>query len=339
MFQILRFLLLFLVIFLQQISYCSAGEARQVVVYTALDQIFSEPIFKEFEQTYNIQVKAVYDIEAVKTTGLVNRLIAEKNNPQCDVFWNNEVIRTIALKRMGIITPYISPSSWDIPEQFKDRDGYWAGFAARARVLLVNTDLVKKEDYPSSIAALADAKWKGKGAMANPLFGTTATHISAMFATDGAKKAEKYLADILANDIKIVDGNSVVRDMVASGEVFFGITDTDDANGALVAGKPVKMIIPDQNGAGTLLIPNTIAMINNAPHQEEGKLLIDFILSKAVEARLAAGISAQIPLREGSIHSQGNPDLERLLPIDVDYEKMTDVMEESVKVVQQLFMR
>ena len=123
-----------------------AKQDREVVVYTALDQIFSEPILKEFESKHHIKVKAVYDIEAVKTTGLVNRLIAEKSNPRCDVFWNNEIMRTIALKRKEVLTPYISPSSTDIPKQFKDKDGYWAGFAARARVLVVNTELVKQKD-------------------------------------------------------------------------------------------------------------------------------------------------------------------------------------------------
>src|SRR6476661_7022367 len=48
-----------------------------------------------------IIVRPVYDNEAAKTVGLVNRLIAEKNNPQCDVFWNNEELRTHQLAHDG----------------------------------------------------------------------------------------------------------------------------------------------------------------------------------------------------------------------------------------------
>ena len=48
-------------------------------------------------------MKAVYDTEATKTVGLANRLAAEARNPQCDVFWNNEVIRTVMLKRKGAL--------------------------------------------------------------------------------------------------------------------------------------------------------------------------------------------------------------------------------------------
>jgi len=73
-------------------------EQEQVVIYTSLDKVFSEPILKAFERQTGIKVLDVYDSEATKTTGLVNRLIAEKNNPRADVFWNSEIGRTIVLK-------------------------------------------------------------------------------------------------------------------------------------------------------------------------------------------------------------------------------------------------
>src|SRR5439155_1664106 len=66
------------------------------------DQVYAEPILKEFEQQTGIEVRAVYDSESVKTVGLVNRLIAEKGRPQCDLFWNNEDLRTRQLAAMGV---------------------------------------------------------------------------------------------------------------------------------------------------------------------------------------------------------------------------------------------
>ncbi|MHC4068613.1 MAG: type 2 periplasmic-binding domain-containing protein [Planctomycetota bacterium] len=109
-------------------------QARQeVVIYTSLDKVFSQPILDEFEKLTGIRVLAVYDSEATKTTGLVNRLIAEKNSPRADVFWNSETGRTIVLKQKGVLAKYISPSASDIPAQFRDPDGCWTGFAARCR--------------------------------------------------------------------------------------------------------------------------------------------------------------------------------------------------------------
>ena len=110
---------------------CKDREAGQqeVVVYTSLDKVFSQPILEAFEKETGIKVLPVYDSEATKTTGLVNRLIAEKGNPKADVFWNSETGRTIVLTKKGVLAKYVSPSAADIPGQFKDPEGCWTGFA------------------------------------------------------------------------------------------------------------------------------------------------------------------------------------------------------------------
>ena len=82
--------------------------AERVVIYTSLDKVFSQPILEAFEKETGIKILAVYDSEATKTTGLVNRLIAEKDNPRADVFWNSETGRTIVLKQKGVLAKYCS---------------------------------------------------------------------------------------------------------------------------------------------------------------------------------------------------------------------------------------
>src|SRR5439155_7209732 len=79
-----------------------------------------------------------------------------------------------------------------------------------------------------------------------------------------------------------------------------GVTDTDDAISEVKAGKPVVIVFPDQEGGkpGTLFIPNTLALIKNGPNADGGRKLIDFLLSPAVEKRLAEGESHQFPLHE-----------------------------------------
>ncbi|MCB1764652.1 MAG: extracellular solute-binding protein [Candidatus Competibacteraceae bacterium] len=313
--------------------------AAEVVIYTSLDQVFSEPILQAFEQRTGIQVKAVYDVEASKTTGLVNRLIAEKDHPQADVFWNSEVGRTLILKDKGVLAPYSSPAAVDIPAQFKDRDGYWTGFAARARVLIYNTKLLKLEEVPQSIFALTQPQWKGKVALAYPLFGTTATQVAALYATLGPEKTEEYLRALKDNDVLIVDGNSVSRDVVVRGEVPIGFTDTDDAYVALQAGQPVDMAFPDQEGIGTLLIPNTVALIEGAPHPKEGQQLIDYLLSRDVESQLAFADSMQIPVRADVKTPAHVPSYRRIHAMSVDYEAIADQLERAARFSRSLFIR
>ncbi|MGR9116099.1 MAG: extracellular solute-binding protein [Gammaproteobacteria bacterium] len=313
--------------------------AGEVIVYTSLDQVFSEPVLQEFERRTGIKVKAAYDVEASKTTGLVNRLIAEKKHPKADVFWNSEIGRTLILKKLGVLSPYFSPSSRSIPEQFKDPEGYWTGFAARARVLIVNTQWVKPDEVPQSIFELTQEKWQGKTVMGYPLFGTTSTHVAALFAALGEDKAKRYLTDLQNNNVMIVDGNAVSRDLVALGTAAVGFTDTDDVYVALKSKKNVAMVFPDQEGLGTLLIPNTVSMINGAPNAEAARQLIDFLLSEEVESLLAFSDSMQIPVREHVKKPDYVPSLATLHAMPVEYQAIADHMEQAFKFSRQLFSR
>jgi iron(III) transport system substrate-binding protein len=134
--------------------------------------------------------------------------------------------------------------------------------------------------------------------MAKPLFGTTATHAACLFAAWGDDRAKDFFRRLKANGIQILSGNKQVATAVGSGQLAFGLTDTDDGTGEVEAGSPVAIVYPDRepDQLGTLFIPNTLAMIKGAPHPEPAQRLAAAILSPEVESRLAAGPSAQIPL-------------------------------------------
>ena len=204
--------------------------SQQVVVYISVDQVYAEPLVKKFEQQTGIQVLPVYDVEATKTTGLVNRIMAEKDHPRADVYWSGEFAQTLLLKDEGLLAVYLPDQAADLPDQYRDPQGFWTAFAGRARILLVNNNLVPADQMPSSILDLVDSTIAPeKTGMAYPLFGTTATHAAALYANWGPKLAKAYYSQLAENGVRIVDGNSVVRDLVVSGELAFGITDTDDA--------------------------------------------------------------------------------------------------------------
>jgi iron(III) transport system substrate-binding protein len=277
---------------------CQPTSSRTVVVYVSEDQVFSEPILKDFERDSGITVKSVFDTEESKSTGVTNRLIAEKDNPQADVYWANEPVRAEALKQRGVSTPYVSDSAEGIADQFKDPDHYWTGFSARARVLLINA---KSTIKPAGVMAYTDPLAKGRAAIANPLFGTTTDYVAALFTIWGDERAKTFMNDMKKNEVKITTSNGESTDFVATGQVDFSLVDSDDAVNTKKQGKPVEMIYPDQdpNGIGVLILPNALALIKGAPHEENGKRLIDYLLSKETEHKLAFADCAQIPLHSG----------------------------------------
>jgi iron(III) transport system substrate-binding protein len=281
--------------FILLLASCSGSRSEEVVVYTSVDDLYAKEIFAAFTKETGIRVLPVFDTEESKTLGLVHRLISEKDHAQADVFWSGDCARSALLKKKGVLEPYRIPTAEEIGKEWRDPENAWTGFGARARVIVYNTKSVKEP--PRTVAELADPKWKGKIAVANPLFGTTAAHVAALAQTRGEDAALKLFAALRANDVRFVGGNSHVRDLVARGDCAAGLTDTDDVWIGKQRGDPIEMIFPDQESGGTLLIPNSAALIKGAPHGANARRFLDWLLRTETEALLEKGPSRQIPVR------------------------------------------
>jgi iron(III) transport system substrate-binding protein len=254
-----------------------------VIAYCAQDQVFAEPIFREFEKETHIRVRAVFDSEAVKTVGLANKLLAESSHPRCDVFWGNEEMRT------RVMASY---------KAFRETNG-WAAFGYRSRRMVINTNHVTLASTPRSLVELTNVAWRGRIALANPQFGTTAAHLHALRQSWGGARWETWCRALAANRPLLVDGNSVVVKLVGAGEAWVGLTDSDDIiagrqEGLPIAGLPIN--------AETLLIPNTVGVVRDAPNPEPAQRLFEYLqrpqvveqlmAAGALEGASAAGVSA-----------------------------------------------
>lgn len=314
-------------------------ETRPVVVYTSVDRIFSEPVFKAAQQRLGIAIIGIYDTEETKSTGLVKRLIAKKNNPDGDLFWSGDPARAALLKTKGVTQGYDSPAANDIPEVYKDADRHWIGFSARTRVLLVNTDKVKPGDEPAGIFELVQPKWKGQVAMANPLFGTTSFHVAALFETLGDAKARQWLDDLKSNAVQVVASNGEVKRQVSDGRVAVGLTDSDDAAEAIADGRPVRLVLLDQVASagpplGNLVIPNTLSLIRAGPNPHGARRVFDFLLSDQSLKMLAASC-AQAPLRPGVAVPDKIVKLDGIVPINLDYAAAANRLERIMPALKE----
>jgi iron(III) transport system substrate-binding protein len=309
------------------------GVAKTVVVYSALDREFAEPILQAYAKRTGVDVLPKFDVESTKTVGLTELLIREAPRPQCDVFWNNEILNTLRLKEKGLLATFRPAHADDVPPGFKAEDGTWYGFAARARVLLVNTRLIPEADRPRGILDLLDPKWKGRIGIAKPLAGTTATHAACLFAAWGDDKASSFFRDLKANGARVLSGNKQVATAVGSGEIAFGLTDTDDAMGEILAGQPVAIVYPDRepDGIGTLFIPNVLSITKGAPHREAAEALASDLLSPEVEATLAEGPGVQIPLLTTTRASARVETPRTVHPMMVDFEAAAKIWDKVAR--------
>lgn len=242
---------------------CGGKPAREVVVYSAQDQVYAEPLLAEFEKQTGIRVRPVFDSEAVKAVGLANRLLAEKARPLADVFWNNEELRSHQLLAVGVLAP----------------EPGLARFGQRSRRLVINTNRLALAEAPRSFAELTNVAWRGRVALAYPLFGTTATHFLVWRQAWGAERWLAWCRALAANRPFLVDGNSQVVNLVGRGEAVIGMTDSDDIAAGLREGLPIAAVPLCEDA---LLIPNTASLVAQAPREAAGRELLTFLQSKRV---------------------------------------------------------
>jgi len=281
----------------------------RVVAYVAQDQVYAEPIFQEFEIRTGIQVRAVFDSEAVKTVGIANRLLAERDHPQCDVFWGNEEMRTSQLAGKDV---------------FRAING-WGAFGYRSRRMVINTNLLSLAMAPRSLLELTNQTWRGKVAIAYPQFGTTSTHFQALRQAWGAAKWEGWCRALAENKPLVVDGNSVVVKMVGQGEAWIGLTDSDDVAAGQADGLPVAALPVSEE---TLLIPNTVAIMRNAPHPEAAQRLMDYLRNPEVGKKLVEARAL-----ESAVTNINNATLQ------VNWAKLLGDLETTTAKLNEIFLR
>jgi len=326
------------------VSIGCSNQKQTVVVYTSVDRVYSEIIFKDFEKKTGIKVLPVYDVEANKTTGLVKRLIVEKNSPKCDVFWNGEIINTIKLKKEGILAVYKSKNTINLPKNYIDKDNMWTAFGGRTRVFLINNEKIDIVDYPSTFIDIYKSNDENKKYISNPVFGTSSTHAVMMYTLLGDKEAYKLFYNMANSDVNIVAGNSYVRDLVLATKNSYGITDTDDAIIALEKSNKIDVAFLDQkdNEKGTLVIPNSVSIIKNCINSYNGEIFIDYLLEENTILKLEKLGWIQIIIDEQiKVSEKLKPYLHNksLKIMDIDYDLIEEHSKQCYIDMKNLFLK
>lgn len=306
------------------------------MLYSSVDDVLLREIIPVYEAESGVRVDLVGDTEATKSTGLAERVIAERAAPRGDVWWSSEPFFSIRLTREGLLVAEGARDALTVPWPggLMAADGSWAGLACRARVLVYRRSRVPEGEVPRTLDELAEDRWRGRVAMARPEFGTTRGHMAALVEADGLEAVESWLRAMKASGLKVYSGNSTVVRAVAQGEADVGLTDTDDVwsgqrngwdveaayeavmgGGALAAGTAGRL-----GSRGPLVLPNTAGLIAGGPNVGEGRRLLAWILGGEAERRLARSESRNMPVHpavsaefpELVLPGGWRPDLERV---------------------------
>ncbi len=252
------------------------GEEKRLIVYTSHKSEVYGSIIKEFEDRYDIFVS----VQSGGTNELLERIATESGRPSCDIMFGGGVESLESFKQY--FTPYRCAQTEAIDPAFRSLDASWTPFSSLPIVLIYNTKLVAQDEV-QGWKDLLDPRWKGRIAFADPsISGSSFTSLSTLLQV--LPNEENVLSRFAANlDGKQLEGSGEVVSSIVDGTYLLGVTLEETALRHRAAGEDIALVYPQE---GTSAVPDGCAMIQNAPHEKNAKLFLDFIVSRDVQNRV-----------------------------------------------------
>ena len=269
-------------------------------VFVDPDPFMTYRVVPYYTNLNKVEVKQRHfgDASNPETSGVTSSAELLKNHFAADAYWSGDAIYCELLRQQKLTVPYHSTS--DISNAFRGQDDSWTGLAPRIAVLLVRTSIPRTE-RPSSIRAYTDPKWKGRGAMVDPLKGSMRSHFAELAALWGDQQTAAFYKAVRDNDTKIAGSAEECADMVVEGDADFALLDSDVALTRIRRNLPVELVYPDQapGEMGAIVMPTGLCIIRGCKNLPAARRLIDYLTSREGERRIITLAPAHVPLNEG----------------------------------------
>ena len=207
-------------------------------------------------------------------------LIAERAKPVADVVYLGGQVGPQA-KAAGVLDAYMPKRFADIPANLKDAEGYWFSIHSGTLGFFVNTQALGGKPVPKSWADLLKAEYKGLVGYLNPgsaavgQVGVIAANLALGGSYDNLDAGIKYFKQLQANNPIVPTQTAYAR--VLSGEIPILLDYDFNAYRAQYSDQaPTVFVIPQE---GTQQLPYVMGLVKNSPNPEQGKHILDFVLS------------------------------------------------------------
>lgn len=290
---------------------------KALVVACGAQEDWCQAVTAAFEEKTGIDTNYV----RLSSGEAVARLEASKENPEFDVWHGGPADGYAAAKEAGLLEPYTSETTAQIPDRFKDAEGYWTGVYLGVLGFCSNSDVLKELDIdaPESWEDLLDPALASQVGIAHP--GTSGTAYTALWTQvllhDGDQdEALEYMRELNSNVLQYSKSGSAPGQQAGRGEVAVGVIFTHDCVKYQDEGLTSLVVTVPSEGTGFEI--GGVAAITNAHHPSAAKQYIDFATSvEAQEIGPSVG-SYQIPTNPGAKISEKSIKEDDITLVDYD---------------------
>jgi len=300
-----------------------SANADSITLYTGRNTALVGPLVEQFTEDTGIEV----EVRDGGSAELAAQLLTEGNATPADVFLSQDAGALGALAKAGLLAELDPELLDDVPEAFRSNDGTWVGTSGRARVFVVNPDLV--EDPPEGIDDILDPSYKGQLGFApsNASFQAFVTGLRVLRGEDGARE---WLEAFAAQEPVAYENNIAVRDAVDRGEVAVGLVnhyylyeliaelgeDAVTAENVFVSGGDPGGLI-NVAGAGVL---------SASENHDDAVRFVEYLVGPSGQEFFASE-TFEYPVAKGAAAADGLPPLDTLDPPLVDLSDLDSLSE------------
>ncbi|CAG9174215.1 Fe(3+) ABC transporter substrate-binding protein [Cupriavidus respiraculi] len=292
----------------------ASAQEKVLNLYTARHYQTDDALYANFTRQTGIKINRIEGQE----DPLLERIRSEGANSPADVFITVDIGRLWRAQQAGVFAPVKSKVLESrIPANYRDPNGEWFGFSARARVIAYNKDAVKAGEI-KTYEELADPKWKGKVCTRSSGHVYNLSLISSLIAHDGEAKTEQWARGMVANLARTPKGGDTDQlKAVAAGECDVAIANTYYIARLMKSTKPedkavadkLGVVWPNQSSQGVHMNISGGGMLKHAPNKEAAVKFLEYLASDEAQAYFADGNNEWPVVPTVKV---GNPALEAL---------------------------
>jgi len=270
------------------------AQEKVLNLYSSRHYETDEALYTNFTKQTGIKINRIEGGE----DALIERIRNEGDKSPADVLITVDAGRLWRAEQLGLFAPVKSQVLESrLPAAYRQPDGLWFGFSARARIIAYSKERVK----PSEIASyedLADPKWKGRICTRSAGHVYNLSLMSSLVSNIGEAKTEAWAKAVASNLARAPKGgDSDQLKAVAAGECDLALSNTYYYARMLKSQKPdekaaaekLGVLFPNQKDRGTHVNISGAGMLKNAPHKEAAVLFLEYLASDSAQNYFANG--------------------------------------------------
>jgi len=298
----------------------SSEQGTELTVYSGRSEEYLGDVFERFQEESGIRLNVRY----ADSAELAAQLLEEGENSPADLFISQDAGSLGAVAEAGLLDLLSESILNEVPSAFSSQEKFWVGITGRTRVFAYSPSRLK--DLPMSYRDVTNPIYKGRIGIA-PTNGSFQAFVTALRTNAGEAATEQWLRDLVANEPRYYEKNSMIVEAIDAGEIDLGLVNhyyVYEVSKALGREIGVKVGFFEKGDLGNLINVSGGGILKTSSKKEAAEKFLAYLLSSYAQETFVREVQ-EYPLLPGVEGPAGLPSIEELGAPLVDLNSLKDL--------------